>query len=100
MSWAMSPNGPWSPRVEVLSAPWDTNLAVVIRSDGSVVGVARHTGMPVYLVTATNWKNASSYHYDLTKPLMHLPDRIAIEDGSVYLDAKGRFHAIFHSGLN
>eukprot|EP00729_Bicosta_minor_P010939 gene10939-11093_t len=62
MSWAPSPDGPWSAPVEVLAAPWDTNLAVVILSNGSAV--------------------------------------VAIEDGSVYLDAKGRFHAIFHSGLN
>ena len=37
MSWAPSPDGPWSAPVEVLAAPWDTNLAVVILSNGSAV---------------------------------------------------------------
>ncbi len=100
MSWSTSPNGPWSPPVEVLAAPWDTNLAVVILANGSAVGTARRSGMPVYLVTAANWKNGSSYHYHADKPLLELPSKSAIEDGSVYLDSAGRFHAIFHSALN
>jgi hypothetical protein len=101
MSWAASPDGPWSPPVQVLAAPWDTNLAVVILANGSAVGTARRSGMPVYLVTAGNWKNASSYVYHAEKPLLQLPGRRqVIEDGSVYLDSAGRFHAIFHSALN
>lgn len=100
MSWADRPDGPWSPPVEVLAAPWDTNLAVVILANGSAVGTARRSGMPVYLVTAANWKNSSSYRYHSEKPLVELPSKSAIEDGSVYLDSAGRFHAIFHSGLN
>lgn len=100
MSWAMTPDGPWSTPVSVLSAPWDTNLAVVILPNGSAVGTARRSGMPVYLVTATNWRNASSYVYHADQPLFQLPAKTTIEDGSVYLDDRGRFHAIFHSGLN
>jgi hypothetical protein len=100
MAWSVSPDGPWSIPVQVLAAPWDTNLAVVIRQNGSVVGVARRNGMPVYLVTAADWKNASSYQYQSTTPLFQLPPKVVIEDGSVYLDAKGRFHAIFHAGLD
>lgn len=100
MSWSLSPEGPWSTPVAVLAAPWDTNLAGVILTNGSFLGVARRSGMPVYLVTATNWKNVSSYQYHDTQPLFNLPPKISIEDGNVYLDSKGRFHAIFHAGLN
>jgi hypothetical protein len=100
MSWAMAPDGPWSPPVKVLAASWDTNLAVVILKNGSAVGTARSHGMPVYLVTASNWKNSSSYRYHSEKPILELPGKMAIEDGSVYLDSAGRFHAIFHSELN
>ena len=99
MSWAASPDGPWSPPVEVLAAPWDTNLAVVILQNGSAIGTARRNGMPVYLVSASNWKNASSYQYHAAQPLFQLPRKTVIEDGSVYLDRQGRYHAIFHSGL-
>ena len=101
MSWSTSPNGPWSTPTAVLSASLDTNLAVVILANGSAVGTARRQGMPMYLVTASNWKNASSHVYHDERPLFNLPSSTTIEDGSVYLDVKqGRFHATFHSGLN
>jgi len=101
MSWSATPDGPWSAPAEVLAAPWDTNLAVVILANGSAVGTARRSGMPVYLVTASDWKNASSYVYHSEQPLFRMPNKhTVIEDGSVYVDSKGRFHAIFHSGLD
>ena len=90
----------WCRLVQVAPIRADTNLAVVILANGSAVGTARRSGMPVYLVTASDWKNASSYRYHSEQPLFQLPEKTAIEDGSVYLDKKGRFHAIFHSGLN
>ena len=77
--------GPWSTPVAVLAAPWDTNLAGVILVNGSFVGVARQSGMPVYLVTAASWKNSSSYQYHDTRPLFNLPPKISIEDGNVYV---------------
>lgn len=101
MSWAHGPDGPWSAPVQVLAASWDTNLAVVILANGSAVGMARRSGMPVYLVTASDWRNASSYRYHEGPPFAsQLPAKAAIEDGNVYMDERGRFHAIFHMGLN
>ena len=43
----------------------DTNLAVVILGNGSVVGIGRtgggSTGIIVHLVTASHWKDPASY---------------------------------------
>ena len=47
--------------------PMDTNMAAVILSNGSLVGMWRDhepTGKSVpHLVTATNWKDAKTYVY-------------------------------------
>jgi hypothetical protein len=70
MSWAPgnSPDGPWSTPQELFKGQaWnmDTNLAMVILSNGSAVGIGRTggdpTGIVVHLVTAANWKEPSSY---------------------------------------
>eukprot|EP00041_Stephanoeca_diplocostata_P033744 m.1122055 g.1122055 ORF g.1122055 m.1122055 type:complete len:297 (-) comp24401_c1_seq5:577-1467(-) len=91
MVWAMSPDGPWSKPVLVLSPPlsrWDnrtisidTNLAVVIHPDGSLTGIWRkceNTPETVcaaecctfpHLLRATNWKDPSTYAADVIHQL-------------------------------
>ena len=74
MSYSTSPTGNWSKPVLVLGptivpkmTPMDTNMAAVILSNGSLVGMWRDhepTGKSVpHLVTATNWKDAKTYVY-------------------------------------
>ena len=101
MSWAKSPYGPWSTPERLFSSQenetnMDTNLAVVILNDGSVVGIGRTGGKPTgivaHLVTASNWRDASSYAGEWTEMLFpdtKVLDNAGVEDPFVYLDAKG-----------
>merc|ERR1711906_96503 len=55
------------PSVMPTMTPMDTNLAAVIKKDGSLVGMWRDhhpTGKSVpHLVTATHWKDPSTYKF-------------------------------------
>ncbi|KAH8097186.1 ryanodine-sensitive calcium-release channel [Aureococcus anophagefferens] len=91
MSFAADPSGPWSDPVEV-PAPgaWDTNLAPIIRDDGSLVGLGR----PPYVWRAADWRNASTYAVSAADAT------IAGEDPYLYVDARDPdvLHALSHAG--
>ena len=111
VSWAPAPEGPWSPPLLLLDMPGggepDTNLAPVILANGSLVGIWRTWGTSPacprvrggscpHLVTAAHWKNASSYVFHQEALFPELATR-GSEDPALYLDARGRFHALFHN---
>jgi hypothetical protein len=83
----------------------DTNLAVVILRNGSVVGIGRtggDGGIVTHLVTASNWKVPDSYVGQWTTPLF--PNRTVVpdaglEDPMLYRDHRGIFHAVFHNQI-
>jgi hypothetical protein len=68
MSFAHSPDGPWSAPARLFPTHTgvDTNLAVVILANGSVVGLARTSAsaplvISVHSVTAHDWRDPASY---------------------------------------
>lgn len=84
----------------------DTNLAAVILEDNSVVGIARTGGAPTgivaHLVTASDWREPSSYlcRWDeMLFPDTKILDDAGVEDPHVYFDAQGVFHAVFHNQI-
>ena len=71
----------------------DTNLAVLILTDGSVVGIGRtggRGGIVAHLVTAAHWKDPSSYTGSWKAPLFSnttmVPDA-GVEDPFLYWDS-------------
>lgn len=111
MIYAMSPIGPWSKPQRLFIAQAnetdvDTNLAVVILQNGSVLGIGRTAGGPVgivtHLVTASDWRNADSYtglwSVNLFPNTTIVP-YAGLEDPFVYMDAAGIFHAVFHNQI-
>eukprot|EP00939_MAST-03C_sp_MAST-3C-sp1_P002855 g2855.t1 len=111
MSWSASPLGPWSTPVRLFEAQrgdtdMDTNLAVVILPNGTVVGIGRTggdpTGIVAHYVYATNWKDPSSYVGDWGRMLFpdtHVLNSAGVEDPFVYQDSNQIFHAVFHNQL-
>eukprot|EP01084_Bolivina_argentea_P285539 489688_1 len=92
----------WSEPINVLGVRTisDTNLAGIINKDGSFIGFDRYwsgydAGSIIYLVTATNWKDNTTYieHKNVLFPEMAYA---ATEDPSLYIDCNGNYHAIFH----
>ena len=125
MSWATDPLGEWSAPVMVYNGTdgsnggvptSDTNLAPVIYPNGSLVGLWRGVypaipnvqgkGGGIFTVRATNWKDPTTYdfgHASLHNSIMgaSLPapnggTYLDEEDPHVWLDAKGRLHAVVH----
>lgn len=114
MSYSKSPEGPWSTPVEIFKdvptkqRNMDTNLAIVILKNGSVVGMARTSGSPeginMHLVTASHWNHASSYVCRWDELLFppdgpHAVPNAGVEDPYLYMDRNGIFHAIFHNQI-
>ena len=126
MSWATDPLGEWSPPVMVYNGTdgsngnvttGDTNLSPVIYPNGSLVGLWRgyypaipdvqQAGMGIFLVRASDWKNASTYdfgHASLDSSVMKISTPhggvyFDEEDPHVWLDSKGRLHAVVHMFL-
>jgi len=129
-SWSATATGNWSEPVLVLGpsivpkmTPMDTNMAVVIGKDGSLVGMWRDhhpTGKSVpHLVTSANWKDPSTYKYSMDdllfgkKQLDSFDEHSMVssrrrkgpspgknpgglEDMFLWVDARGHYHAIFH----
>lgn len=115
MSWAPKPDGPWSAPVEVLHANtsvWenctiliDTNMAPVIRKDGSLVGVWRRCDNLAsgpcrdkcctfpHLVTAKDWRDPAAYV--AAGPLFDNLQPFGAEDPFVW-EAGGVIHALMH----
>jgi hypothetical protein len=84
----------------------DTNLAVVILPNGTAVGIGRTGGAPTgivaHLVTAADWRNASTYvgrWETMLFPNTTLVPDAGVEDPSVYVDRRGVFHAVFHNQI-
>jgi len=93
MSYASQPSGPWSTPVLVPSPPGfsgDTNLAPVIRADGSLIGLGR----PPWIWRATDWRNLSTYAVD------NAGDTIEGEDPFLYIDPRDPdvLHGLSHAG--
>ena len=106
VTWASSPAGPWSTPLQLFSEgarEADTNLAPYIFPNGSLLGIWRtHPGASPgsipHLVTATHWKDPSSYTWSSNPILpLHLPENVGLEDPSLYRDARGGFHSLFHA---
>lgn len=103
MSWAARPHGPWSEpvRVQPGKVQMDSNFAGVIKDDGSFVGMWRdhhpgnHHSTP-HPVTATNWKDPSSYEFGTSALFPQVDKKGGIEDMFIWVDARKNYHAIFH----
>merc|ERR1712107_246401 len=90
--------------------PMDTNLAAVIKKDGTLVEIWRDhhpTGKSVpHLVTATDWKDPSTYTFYMDDLLFgkkadtvekpHPKNPGGLEDMFLWVDARGHYHALFH----
>ena len=79
----------------------DSNFAAQINDDGSLIGMIRKTEKIIYLITASNWKDNTTYimHSDANNGegiFPYLPEEGA-EDMFVYKDCDGRWHALFHN---
>jgi hypothetical protein len=120
MLWAPHPTGPWSKPVMVLnSTKWnsdywnrtgrvahcDSNLNGIIHPDGSFLGLWRRCETPDLLtiphrLTASDWRNASSYQPHVEDPLFVLGGSGAEDPSNIWSThtASGgtAFHAIFH----
>ena len=98
MSYASSPNGPWStPQLVPAPTEGDTNLACAIRKNNSLVCLGRPGLGMMY---APHWKNVSSY-------VWQMPGGVGIrgEDPNVWIDhvsVDGQttevLHAVVHGG--
>ena len=127
MSWSMDPNGGWSWPVKLFNRNigGDTNFSPLILSNGSLIGLWRKWGVGqggsrIFLATADDWKNASSYTMhryrftpakqqktSATKSVKRVrlvsaelfPDLGAsgTEDQFIYQDNERNFHAYFHN---
>jgi len=111
MIYATNPYGPWSKPVQLFKSQanftnLDTNLAVVILPNNSVVGIARNEGPPTidltHLVTAEDWRDPDSYKArwnSLLFPNTTVVNERGVEDPFLYMDGQGMFHAIFHNQI-
>ena len=109
MSWSMSPWGPWSKPVIVISnVGVDLNFSPIIRPDGSLMALARKfekddLGMgwgisKVITATARNWKDPSTYTLHPKRDLFEGSAlRGATEDPWLYEAPDGQLHALFHN---
>ena len=125
MAWARHPLGPYSAPQMVYNgsdraglstregATGDTNMAPVIYSDGSLLGLWRGSRYPnasqfQYVVTASDWRDPASYHWGAATrannvfPALAQPTKdgvyynCGVEDPSLWLDAHGIVHAVLH----
>ena len=97
MAVAPAPSGPWRAlELPQLSTAWDWNFALAVRGDGSAVGLIR-AGM-AWRAPPGGFANASAWQPVGGVPEgPQLPDNGNVEDPFVWLDAKGRAHALFHN---
>eukprot|EP01084_Bolivina_argentea_P042317 78042_1 len=100
-------NGSWYEPMNIWNVMTsDTNFAAIILDNSSVIGMIRkwaHTNpdiSQIYLVTANNWKDNSSYIiHDKNQSFQLFPylETTGTEDPFMYIDCKGRYHSIFHN---
>ena len=106
---ATTPWGPWTNQTMILAAQpeVDNNFAAVILANGSLVGFKRRyvtspeppavgNGSRLHLVTATDWRDPATY-VARTEELFPAMADMGAEDPFLYMDAKGRFHAVVHN---
>jgi hypothetical protein len=112
----------WTKPVKVLDktvvkkmTPMDTNMAAVVLNDSrTLIGMWRDhhpTGKSVpHLVTASDWRNASTYKFSMNDLLFGKKDESTgnkkghsktknpggLEDMFLWNDKRGNFHALFH----
>ena len=83
----------------------DTNLAVHILPNSSVIGMARTAGPPtgvmIHLVTAAHWKDPNSYSGQWQTRLFpeNSVDFAGLEDPFIYMGEGGVFHEVFHNQI-
>eukprot|EP00041_Stephanoeca_diplocostata_P029789 m.887075 g.887075 ORF g.887075 m.887075 type:complete len:401 (+) comp23634_c0_seq3:572-1774(+) len=103
MSWTSTPRGNWSDPVLVMMAKpeMDINMAPVILPNGSLVGMWRnhnpggHHSTP-HPVLATDWKDPSTYTWTEEQLFDDKDVPGGIEDMFLWVDKRGKFHALFH----
>ena len=99
MSYAVFPAGPWSPPLLIPSvAPLiDTNMAGVILSNGTFVGLWRDNSgqtpgpSALHRVVAADWRQPATYVEDGAYQLNE-------EDPTVWFDLRGGLHVLTHAG--
>ena len=80
--------------------PGDDNWAAVINNDSSLIGMMRKwydNGSWVHLVTATNWKDNTTYTLHNDSLLFPYLVHEQTEDMFLYKDCNGNYHALFHN---
>ena len=95
MSYAKHADGPWSAPQMVPSPPGfpgDTNLAPIIKGDGSLLGLGR----PPWIWRAADWRNLSTYTVEKAQS----GQTIEGEDPFLYVDPREPtvLHALSHAG--
>ena len=93
MIYSKDPAGPWSEPELVPTGDFgssDTNLAPIILSDGSLIGLGR----PPYMWRATAWNDTSTYTVE------ELADTVLGEDPFLYIDPydESILHGLSHAG--
>ena len=104
MSWTATATGNWSVPVLVLGpkVEMDTNMAAVIKADGSLVGQWRdhYPGgkhSTPHLVTAANWKDPATYKYSKEDLLFGKSKNPGgVEDMFMWVDGRGHYHCVYH----
>ena len=95
MAFAPDPAGPWSTPQPIPSPPGfagDTNLAPIIRADGSLLALGR----PPWVWRANDWRNASTY----TVEKVGGSGTVEGEDPFLYVDSRDPsvLHGLSHAG--
>ena len=98
----------WSNPIELYNiGEGDSNFAAQINDDGGLVGMMRTGATSLYLVTAKDWKDNSSYvlhnnggdgNQDSPGLFPYLTEN-GMEDPYVWKDCNGRWHALFHNRM-
>jgi hypothetical protein len=102
MSYAAAPEGPWSEPQQVFPG-WhgsDTNFAPLILQNGSLLGLWRSweaTGSRVFLASAPDWRNVSSYVQHHEEVVSVGLGTAGTEDPFLYLDEGGGCVGEVHS---
>lgn len=76
----------------------DSNFAAIIdANDNSLVGMRREGAMVLYPVTASDWRDNTTYVYNKSVNLFGELANAGTEDMFLYKDCDGNFHAFFHN---
>ena len=102
VSTATNHSGPWSTPIAIMKDTFsDSNLTPLLNEDGSLIGLWRsfynHSYSRIHLVTASDYKDPSTYKYNVSwsGDLFNLGG--PTEDPFLFKDSDGYYHAIFHN---